>query len=241
MAIKLLAKSEVDRLKASEQRVAVEEGLKVARRVDRLREVSADTEAAYKKFRDESIAKINEEIAYKQEERAKVTAEVNEATALRDRLQKPLDDEWVAVRIAKREADERAEKQDARQHLLDDREREVELTEKKVIGIVARATTREEASTTSLRDASAALNKANLAQASAERIKEDALKYSKKVNEELMHRDAMASSRERSATIKEQDLVAREKALADGWKLLDDRTALFERTIKRVNKKSNGN
>lgn len=241
MSMKLLPKSEIDRKKAVEQRVAVEEGMKLARRVDGLREAAADTETAFKKYRDETIAKINEEIGQKSKERDGLDRQINLRKEELVKLQKPLDDEWAKVNQAATDLNRRTEESNVREHKLTDREGEVELKEKKVAATLARATTKEELSTSNLRTTAQAESAAQQALSSANRIKEEALALKASTEKELIHREELVANRENDATLKEQDLTTREKALADGWRLLEDRQALFERSIKRVNKTSNVN
>lgn len=241
MSIKLLPKSEIDRKKAVEQKVAIDEGAKLAKRVDRLRELSVDTEAEFTKWRNEAIAKINDEIAQKSQEKAKIVAEVNEATTLLARLQKPLDEEWARVREASGELNRRTEEANVVEHRLDDREGEVALKEKKVASALLKATTKDDLATSNLRDAASSNNAAQLARESAQRLKEETIKSSDTLKKELTHREELVTTREESATIKETDLALRETALADGWKLLKDRQATLARSINSVKKSSNGN
>lgn len=60
--MKLLEKREIDKLKAIDRRKEIDEGIKLARKVDTLRELSAKEETNLLKFRDESIKKVKEEI-----------------------------------------------------------------------------------------------------------------------------------------------------------------------------------
>lgn len=236
MGMKLLPKSEIDRQKAVEQRTAVDEGAKIARRVDRLREVSAETEATLKALRDKTVAQIHEEIAQKLKEKGEIIAEVKALEERRIELQKPLDSEWAKVREAAADVNRRTEDANVIEHKLADREGEIALKEKKVASTLIRVTTKEDLATSNLKDAAYANSAAQQAQASATSIKEEVIRIKTKTEAELIHREELVAGRESNATIKEQDLVAREKVLADGWRLLEDRQALFERSIKRVKK-----
>ena len=60
--MKLLKKSEINTLKAQERKAEIDQGLKLSRRVDVLRETAAQEEASLEAFRRSSIKAINEEI-----------------------------------------------------------------------------------------------------------------------------------------------------------------------------------
>lgn len=60
--MKLLQKSDIARAKSIERTKEIEEGLKLSRRVDGLRELSAKEEAALEKFRIESLSALMQEI-----------------------------------------------------------------------------------------------------------------------------------------------------------------------------------
>ncbi len=60
--MKLLNKSDVNNLKAVETKRSIDEGLRIAKRVDVLREVRADEEASLNEFRIRTLEQINQEI-----------------------------------------------------------------------------------------------------------------------------------------------------------------------------------
>lgn len=64
--MKLLAKSDIQKAKSIERQQLVNEGLKLAKRVDDLRDVVAQEEAALEKFRRERLKQIHKEIAIEQ-------------------------------------------------------------------------------------------------------------------------------------------------------------------------------
>ncbi len=66
--MRLMKKSEVEKLKILERKREQDEGLKLARRVDSLRELAANEESKYTKFRDGMIGEIQKQINEKQAE-----------------------------------------------------------------------------------------------------------------------------------------------------------------------------
>lgn len=60
--MKLLEKSVINNLKTIEQKREIDEGKKLALKVDKLRELSAQEQSRLTLFRDESLKKIRQEI-----------------------------------------------------------------------------------------------------------------------------------------------------------------------------------
>ncbi len=78
MAMRLLPKQEVSSLQAAKKRVEIDEGIKLARRVDSLREIAASEEASLALFRTNTLKSISEDIKKIETERETVAAQVNE-------------------------------------------------------------------------------------------------------------------------------------------------------------------
>ncbi len=76
MNLKLLPKSEVDRLKNIDRQKEVEEGLKLSRRVDGLRRLVSQEEAVLEKFRSETVKGIMQEIADLNAQKEQLEAEI---------------------------------------------------------------------------------------------------------------------------------------------------------------------
>lgn len=97
MVVRLLPKSEIDKRKSEEQRTAIQEGLKVAERVDTLRETLASEEVAFEKYRKESLDAIEQEIKPKRIELDLLNKEVSHLCEERRQLLIPLDFKWSEV------------------------------------------------------------------------------------------------------------------------------------------------
>ena len=99
MAVRLLNRSEVDKRKAEEKRQAMEEGLKIAERVDTLRETLAAEEALFKKIHFDSLDAIQTEIAEKHKERESLDTQIREKKkewkAQLEKMYGPLDTQWM--------------------------------------------------------------------------------------------------------------------------------------------------
>jgi hypothetical protein len=76
MPMRLLPKQEVSILQASKKRAEIDEGLKLARRVDSLREIAATEEASLALFREKTLKAISADIKELETERSGVQSEV---------------------------------------------------------------------------------------------------------------------------------------------------------------------
>lgn len=83
MPIKLLTKQEINEKKAQERRLEIEEGAKLARRVDNLRELAVQEEASLASFRAKTLKGIQDEINKLTEEKNLLIKDVN---ILRDEI-----------------------------------------------------------------------------------------------------------------------------------------------------------
>lgn len=79
--MELLKKSAIDTLKANERKREIDEGMKLASRVDKLRELASTEQTNLSKFRDTTMKAIRNEI---DTEIAKKDALVRENTELRE-------------------------------------------------------------------------------------------------------------------------------------------------------------
>lgn len=233
MAMKLLPKSEVAISKAVERKREIDEGLKLAKQVDNLREVRATEEVVFAKFRQETLTNLNEEITQKTQERDGLVKEVSDLRIEREGLQKPLDEEWDRVNAYAAELNLRGESLDAAETANRARERDTELALENARSAEARALLREQSSKESYDTAAADKESAKGVLVKAQKVKEEAESLKSKTNRELMHRDIIASGREREVTLKQAELTRGQKELENGWLLLKDREAMFERTLKR--------
>ncbi len=91
MAIKLLTKSEVVVLKGKERQAEIQEGVKLARRVDNLREVAAQEEASLEAFRNRTVAIIKADIDDAVQERDRLHVEIRKLIAEREVGMKPVE------------------------------------------------------------------------------------------------------------------------------------------------------
>lgn len=92
--MRLLPKSEVDKAKALDRQREIEEGKKLATRVDTLRDTHAKEEAELQSFRSKTLAQIQIEVNGEIERLEDVKREVNEKRQELFSLSGPLDKAW---------------------------------------------------------------------------------------------------------------------------------------------------
>lgn len=89
--MKLLEKSVINNLKALERKREIDEGKKLAERVDKLRELSSKEQANLSEFRDHTLKAIRQEIDDALFEKEKVLRETEELINEGERLRKVIE------------------------------------------------------------------------------------------------------------------------------------------------------
>lgn len=231
--MRLLQKSEIDKANAEATRKTIDEGIKIARRIDSLRETASQEEKSLEDFRVKTVKVIHSEIDSLIHERDALTTEVEELRKAKKEAQKPLDAEWKRVSVEKIAI--QAMRNDATQALenafLDRKEAQSILNDAK--STMARAQTREDIATANVdktterkREIAFLLEDTRRQNHKAVRLKERLEALTKKALHENKVR-ALQFENERLSIKEEKDKLRKE------WILLNDRKELLERNIKR--------
>lgn len=104
--MKLLTKSEIEQKRAADRKLEIDEGIKLARRVDNLRQTIATEGATYELFGNGNKQVVLEQISELVNERDTLRIEVGDLEVERAKLREPLDAEWDALREAQAALDE---------------------------------------------------------------------------------------------------------------------------------------
>lgn len=236
MVMRLLPKSEVLEKRAAEQQRKVEEGLQIAKRIDRLRETLLEEEASLEKFRRESIATIHREIEAANAELAPLRTEMHTLRAERIELMKPLDAEWAYAALVRNELQIERLSVDLRIEEAEKKEKAASLLNTNATRLMYDAERTNEVANAALVEAENARIDAQNKRSDARKSLEDTTKWKEEVEKDLIHRNAEVGMREAGVTMKEARLKERESALSQEWKLLDDRKKMLERDIIRAKK-----
>lgn len=236
MPIKLLPKHEINRLQAQEKRQTVEEGLKLANRVENLREIAAKEEASLASFRASTLKAIQKEITEATTERDGLLSQVN---ILRKELEvghSGLDVRQRGLEIKESDLLERETTLEKRILALETLVNEVGKREKNSEMTLKRLQNAWQILTEMGQDVLTVYNEAKVALTVSYGKVDTIQGLVKAVEAELKTRDIEVASRERDVTIKEERLDQTAKLLRERELQLIDREQTLEREIKRLKK-----
>lgn len=232
--MRLPSKREVDKAKAADQKRAIDEGMKLATRIDVLRETLLNEEARLVQFRTQSVAAIHAEIDRAGKERESLLEEVRDLKIQREKLLRPLDEK-------QRELEEREE-------LLSEKEESVRndrVTLSQGLTSNENISRQFEAEKGRIADLKRTISE-NLVQSenTLKQAQEDAQEMRKKAKAILSLaevRDSDSLKREREAAVQAKNLSLREAVLlkgetklAEGQIRLRDREQTLLRTEQRL-------
>jgi len=234
--MRLLKKNEIFAKKAAEKTREVAEGLKLARKVDTLRELAAQEETNLTKFRTETVKQIHADITKESQKRDALKTEVKELESKRKALCEPLTKETHELEKKRREYEVARDTANVAIITAQRERRDVEKAVAEATKVLARAATRDEASKDALKDSLTAKKEAESARNSARDIEKKALELKTVVEKDLKRRDVECATKERELEMWQDTLEKEGAELAKEWKKLEDRKEMFERTIKRHKK-----
>lgn len=234
--MRLLPKQEVNLRQAQQKKAEIDEGLKLARRIDSLREIAAQEEASLASFRSSTLKTIQEDIKKVENERNAVKKEVSdlrkeleEGTHRLDEREKQLTEYSESLQNLEITLNNRVQGLKTLAAKLKDQSKQSSdyynriLFAYKIITEVRRETesTYTEAKTYS-----------ELATKRYDEVKN----LSDAVEQELRIRDIAVASKERDLTIREERLAKTADELRKKAILLEDREQTLERELVRIKK-----
>lgn len=234
--MKLLSKNDVDQKKAIEYRQSREEGLKLARRVDALRQTHAQEEQSLEVFRRETLAKIHEETKIAQEKRDALTSECQTLENARKNALKPITEELEALKKAKDTLQKQKEAQEVERATLTQRESTIKASENSASLELFKAIEERRRATELLQQTDFFNGETRIRLAETESIRDQVKRMREEVEKELLERDVAIASKERTLATWQKNLEERENELNIGIRKLADRQATLERSIKRLKK-----
>lgn len=234
--MKLLPKNEIQKLKAVAQKQAIDEGVKLAKRVDNLREVAASEEASLEQFRQKTLIEIQHSIQKLSADKDTLLMEVKDLEERKLSALQPLDVE--KQRLVTYEAELTA-KAEAIQKQIDELSQLATTTREAVANAenrIAHITTLENTlnaravdTDNAYKESIRVITEARLNKAQTER--ELALKQSALDNRELS-----CVNRENNIILKEKELDKERTALLHERIRLEDRARTLERAFNRLKK-----
>lgn len=231
--MRLLPKSEILEAKNLDRKIEIDEGAKLAGKIDLLRKTVAEEEQNLSKFRLESLKTLREEMGALKEQRDDLEKDIEGLKETRKLLQVPLDAEWEEVSNKSDILAEFENSLNAKSLELSIKESEIEQKQKDIREEVQR---QEEKG----RQIQENLQKSAANQSESENIlfiaKADALQKMVRVDQksqELVSREAFIASRERELEIEREHIENDRKEIIRQNILLRDREGQLEREIKR--------
>lgn len=238
--MRLLPKSEINKAKALDRQREIEEGKKLATKVDTLREVAVEEEQNLEQFRVKTVKAITEEINLLTQKRDTLVGDIKKATEELAILTEPLDREWEEVRVGKafvaQKELELAELNDTLQERrteLENAERELEVDKDRVKDLRITANENVARSVTMVSEANKVLAQA--------REQANALLSNANVKmQEIERKEVRINAKEREVQLKEaSNAKVRRQNIEDSIALADERLTL-ERGFAELKQKQNG-
>ncbi len=234
--MKLLNKSEQSKAKALEQNRDIQEGLKLAKRVDALREMSAQEDKALKDFRKNTLEEISRDILKKSAER---DALVEEVKILEDRkleAVKTLDLEWDKVKLAQESITLKEEALSAQIEAITAQESEINQKLREITVKEAQIDTLKIITEQKLQEADMKLQESKDTSNTSQEILLLAQARAKELIINAEVKEKYIINREKIVFLKEEELRKKEIDLAIQESALKDKYATLERSINRLKK-----
>jgi hypothetical protein len=234
--LRLLPKSELDKMKNSDKAREVAEGLKISRRVDGLRELAAAEESKLEKYRKETLEAIRKDIKELDGQKESLLSEVRTLRAEKESGMKD-------VLKAESENVAYAKILDVREKVLNKcfedleiKESEVKEMRKSAKNDLLRADANMEQANYLLQSAENDRIATNRALNDARMIGENAIAEKERVEAYLVVREAKVKAEEAEIIDKQKEIVVKEREISTEKSQLADQRATLERAIERLRK-----
>lgn len=230
----LPAIKDINKAKAAERKIEIDNGVSLARQIDSLRATFAQERVAHDVWKKSSIEELDRQLQGYQDGIDAKKREIAELDEQRRKLIEPLDGEWEGINVAKVGLSEE------RKNLFLDTERfkeEAKELEREVLKVAKTLARAEENEVTSKKR----LDEAEEYKAQAKKLYQEAVvsKEQHDTSYESRTRELEASIQEyqvalATISLREQEVKDKELELSEREVLLKDRQAMFERNLKRT-------
>lgn len=245
--LRLLKKSEIEKAKAEDISMERAEGLKIAKRVDALREIQAQEEASLIKFRTSTLSQIHKDC---QTEEAKLTALSYQRKELEDDvedlrakqhklLQIPLDTEWDTIDDKHRHLSQMEVAISDRLEVLGKEEEKVKVKWTELFQQETRISLEHKASIKDLKEASEKRQTAELLLANANDKVAEVNEYTEAAQNNILRRETEIAKKEQDLKSFEDKLIAKDIEVNERSRKVNDQYQTLLRTIKRTEKYGN--
>ncbi len=234
--MKLLPKSDILKLKQAEQKQAIDEGIKLAKRVDSLREVASIEEQKLEEFRTKTLREIQSEIEALTTTKGALEKEVSDLEERKRLALEPLDAEWKRLTDCEADLKRQTDEINAKLAELTTLEEQAKQSISEAENRVSHIQTMDQKATQLLIDADKKHTEAQTAlnEAIAEKYRIEEEVRQKEQN--LTNRELGCINRENSIILKEQELEKERNSLLIERIRLEDRAKTLERAFIRLKK-----
>lgn len=236
MPIKLLSKQEINQKQALQRHAEVEEGRKLAKRVDNLRELAVEEEASLASFRVNTLKAINQEIKKATTEHEAVLAQVKELRGELETGFSELEKAKNEVKLKEQDLVSRETQVEQRTKLVKDKEKQIKKGFEENLTMASRLEYANARLISVNAEADVKIQTANDMFDDAELRRGQVDRLYQRVTEELYHKDITVASKERDLIIRAGHLDERTEALRIKELNLIDREQTLDREFKRLKK-----
>lgn len=231
--MKILSKQEVTQQKSIERKTEIDEGVKLAKKIDTLRQTASEEEIKLSKFRDQMLSEIKKDIQSLQDVKSSLIHDVSSLEEKRKMLLIPLDEEWK--KLGKRQMQFISEKENFGKLFVQLNEKENELNTREK-SLQEDEEQLEELRTTILVKLAHAQEKENeieVQKRSHEQIASSTLRSLEDKKKELLSFESDLNRRKLELDLQEQKNTKDRQEIINQTILLRDREQTLEREIKR--------
>lgn len=231
--MKLLKKSEIATAQAADKNREVQEGLKITRKVDSLRELLQTEEEALNKFRHETLASISQETSIAQTKKDQLLEEIKvlrteKELGLKDVEERKTELDSFSVRL-----NESEKKLLEQSHNLDIKTNEIQTNLKESQSELERVRSHREETQNLHREADEKNFKATKALSQAQIELDTSLAHKAKTEQFVVEANRNLDDKRQELRAKEEELNKREISLTTLSVQLNDQRSTIEREIKR--------
>lgn len=231
--MKLLEKNKIIALKNQERAVEVNEGYKLAKKVDSLRQTYADEQKNLINFRNETTRKVKEEIAVVFKQRDDLKEEVYSLMEEKKELLIPLDEQWDKVHKKEDELIQYANSLSEKTQLLQEDKNYLEVEQQKIKEERKRIDAERKATIAGLSEAEDKKDKAQIILLRAEETEKNKLNA-------ISEKEKLLSVRESNISYLEVDIQNKNESIEKEKQFISQekiRLASMRNTLERAIKK----
>lgn len=234
--LRLLTQKDINVKKNDERQREIDEGKKLTRAVDSLREIKQEEDSALHKFRDETIRAIHIEIVAESTKRDELKKEVSELEDKKQEALKPLELTLAELEVIKHSLQTKEVLLDVREKNMQESEKRTHQLECDASDELARIVTLKEQVNKQMEVAEVETEKARKANKQATETLIEANGKLASVTGDIAERERKLDIREKNVEAKEKELQEREAELHKARVQKEDVKKTSERSIKRVKK-----